>query len=69
MGKADMEKMTGDVGLTASVRPHNEAELRQDSVSAWATTPYDTQLIKLAKGRDGGRDDREWHFGEFVGAA
>lgn len=55
-----------NVLVSIRVRPHNAAELQRDDSSAWNTPTYDQRLIKLAKGRDGGRDDREWFFGAQI---
>lgn len=46
------------------VRPPNQSELSRDSTSAWDTPVYDDHIIKLAKGREGQREDKEWIFGE-----
>ena len=48
------------------VRPPNELEQSRDSSdsSVWDTPSWDHHLIKLGKGRDGNRDEREWVFGE-----
>ena len=35
-----------------------------EASSIWTTYGNDQHLIKLEKGRDGGKDDREWIFGE-----
>jgi len=46
------------------IRPPNEAKCRSgEANSIWTTPGYDHHLIKLEKGRDGGKDDREWIFG------
>ncbi|TXT13257.1 hypothetical protein VHUM_00624 [Vanrija humicola] len=52
--------------VSVRVRPHNAAELRADTASAWVTPSYDQRMIKLAKGRDGNRDDREWIFDKIL---
>ena len=40
-----------------------------EASSIWTTYGNDQHLIKLEKGRDGGKDDREWIFGEQAMAA
>ena len=48
------------------VRPPNDAELSRDGTSVWDTPSWDDHLIKLARGKDSARDEREWAFGELV---
>jgi centromeric protein E len=38
-------------------------ELSRDSTSVWDTPSWDEHLIKLGRGKDGNKDDREWIFG------
>jgi hypothetical protein len=46
-----------------SVRPPNPVEMQRDGESIWTTSPYEPQLLKLHKGTQVGRDDREWTYG------
>ncbi|ORX37049.1 P-loop containing nucleoside triphosphate hydrolase protein [Kockovaella imperatae] len=62
----EMLKSNETVLVTVRVRPPNQAELSRDGTSVWDTPGYDDHLIKLAKGRDGGRDEREWVFDRIL---
>ncbi|KAL7420485.1 Kinesin-like protein kip2 [Cryptotrichosporon argae] len=52
--------------VTVRIRPPNEVEKRTDANSVWVTPAYDDHLIKLAQGRDGAKDDREWIFDRIL---
>lgn len=48
------------------MRPPNQVELSRDSTSVWDTPSWDQHLIKLGRGKDGNKEDREWIFGESI---
>ena len=47
------------------MRPPNQVELSRDSISVWDTPSWDQHLIKLGRGKDGNKEEREWIFGEW----
>ncbi|KAK4685751.1 hypothetical protein P7C73_g4393, partial [Tremellales sp. Uapishka_1] len=65
-----LEPFEGDsnetVLVSVRVRPPNATEQRNDSGSAWIAPDDDGQLLKMAKGKEGGRDDREWVFDRIL---
>lgn len=54
--------------LISRVRPPNQVEQSRENSSStvWDTPSWDHHLIKLGKGRDGNKDDREWIFGTTI---
>jgi hypothetical protein len=46
------------------VRPANPVEMQRDGECIWTTSPYEPQLLKLNRGTQVGRDDREWTYGQ-----
>lgn len=43
-------------------------ELRMDSRCVWTMPEHDQHALKLAKGTEGSREDRDWLFGELCGS-
>ncbi|KAK1925901.1 P-loop containing nucleoside triphosphate hydrolase protein [Papiliotrema laurentii] len=52
--------------VTVRVRPPNAVEESRDSSTVWDTPSWDHHLIKLGKGREGIKDDREWIFDRIL---
>lgn len=54
--------------ISRRVRPPNSMELRMDSRCVWTMPEHDQHALKLAKGTEGSREDRDWLFGELCGS-
>ncbi|KAK6907889.1 hypothetical protein I203_101890 [Kwoniella mangroviensis CBS 8507] len=63
-GKAETE--TEAVLVSVRVRPPNPVELRSDAGSVWTMPEHDPHLLKLAKGTEGTREDRDWIFDRIL---
>lgn len=53
--------------ISRRVRPPNSMELKMDSRCVWTMPEHDQHALKLAKGTEGSREDRDWLFGELCG--
>ncbi|KIR52974.1 centromeric protein E [Cryptococcus gattii Ru294] len=57
---------TEAVQVSIRVRPPNSMELRMDSRCVWTMPEHDQHALKLAKGTEGSREDRDWLFDRIL---
>ncbi|WWC88295.1 uncharacterized protein L201_003203 [Kwoniella dendrophila CBS 6074] len=57
---------TEAVLVSVRVRPPNPVELRSDAGCVWTMPEHDQHLLKLAKGTEGTREDRDWIFDRIL---
>nr|XP_031858541.1 uncharacterized protein CI109_006064 [Kwoniella shandongensis]KAA5525613.1 hypothetical protein CI109_006064 [Kwoniella shandongensis] len=57
---------TEAVLVSVRVRPPNATELRTDSACIWTMPEHDQHIIKLAKGTEGTREDKDWIFDRIL---
>ncbi|WVQ84221.1 hypothetical protein IAT38_006372 [Cryptococcus sp. DSM 104549] len=57
---------TEAVQVSIRVRPPNEYELRNDSGCIWTMPEHDQHAIKLAKGTEGSREEKNWLFDRIL---
>ncbi|TYJ58389.1 hypothetical protein B9479_000935 [Cryptococcus floricola] len=57
---------TEAVQVSIRVRPANDMELRTDSRCVWTMPDHDPHVLKLAKGTEGSREDRDWLFDRIL---
>ncbi|KAK8858917.1 hypothetical protein IAR55_003148 [Kwoniella newhampshirensis] len=57
---------TEAVLVSVRVRPPNATELRSDSACIWTMPEHDQHVIKLAKGTEGTREDKDWIFDRIL---
>ncbi|WWC62984.1 uncharacterized protein I303_105582 [Kwoniella dejecticola CBS 10117] len=57
---------TEAVLVSVRVRPPNPVELRSDAGCIWTMPEHDQHLLKLAKGTEGMREDRDWIFDRIL---
>ncbi|EIW67645.1 hypothetical protein TREMEDRAFT_33548, partial [Tremella mesenterica DSM 1558] len=48
--------------ISLRIRPLNKTEIRMDTDGVWHHSPLEHNVLKLARGREGTRDDKEWVF-------
>ncbi|WVF69082.1 hypothetical protein IAT40_003856 [Kwoniella sp. CBS 6097] len=68
-GLDDYEENTAEteaVLVSVRVRPPNPIELRSDTGCVWTMPEHDQHIIKLAKGTEGMREDRDWIFDRIL---
>ncbi|WVQ96601.1 hypothetical protein IAU59_003706 [Kwoniella sp. CBS 9459] len=57
---------TEAVLVSVRVRPPNPVELRSDAGCVWTMPEHDQHIIKLVKGTEGLREDRDWIFDRIL---
>ncbi|WVW85104.1 hypothetical protein I302_107141 [Kwoniella bestiolae CBS 10118] len=71
-GMVDFEEYDNELAETEAVlvsvrvRPPNPVELRSDAGCVWTMPEHDQHLLKLAKGTEGTREDRDWIFDRIL---
>ncbi|OCF39719.1 centromeric protein E [Kwoniella heveanensis CBS 569] len=68
-GLDDYEEDTAEteaVLVSVRVRPPNPVELNSDAGCVWTMPEHDQHIIKLAKGTEGMREDRDWIFDRIL---
>ncbi|WVR06672.1 hypothetical protein IAU60_003704 [Kwoniella sp. DSM 27419] len=65
-GYEDDPAETEAVLVSVRVRPANSVELQSDASCVWTMPEHDEHLLKLAKGTEGTREDRDWIFDRIL---
>ncbi|WRT66744.1 uncharacterized protein IL334_003707 [Kwoniella shivajii] len=65
-GYEDEMAETEAVLISVRVRPPNPVEIRADAGCVWTMPEHDEHLLKLAKGTEGSREDRDWIFDRIL---